>query len=91
MTAEYIRADRPYSVVAKGPACGENEVILVGIASKLERTRAGAEIGLKVKAGKVEHECDQTRIDIVAADVTAGGDTDAGLPFDEDDDSEGVA
>ena len=83
MTAEYIRADRPYNVLATCPACGEHEVILVGLASRLERTRAGAEIGLKVKAGKVEHECDQTRIEIVATDVTgdADGDVEDELPY----------
>lgn len=83
MTAEYIRADRPYNVLATCPACGEREVILVGIASRLERTRAGAEVGLKVKAGKVEHECDQTRIEVVPADVVADA-SDEPLPFGDD-------
>lgn len=81
MTADYIKADRPYNILATCPACGEHEVILVGIASKLERTRAGAEIGLKVKAGKVEHECDQTRIEIVATDVPDGDVVEDELPY----------
>ena len=62
--SEVLHADRSYRVVTACPGCGEVEVIPVALGSRLETTRAGSQVSINMKAGKVDHECRQTRIPV---------------------------
>lgn len=63
MSAEIILADRPYKVLVKCPSCDQFETLRVGLVARLDQTRAGAHLGLKVKADTVDHVCGQVTID----------------------------
>jgi hypothetical protein len=60
---DVIAGDRPYRVLIKCPSCKAIEFINVGLVARLDQTRAGAHLGLKVKADTVDHVCGQTTID----------------------------
>jgi hypothetical protein len=73
VTGEALVSDRPYKVVARCPACGQYELVRIAIGTRLERTRSGAVIGLKVKAEKVDHDCGQLQVDGFAPAADAYG------------------
>ncbi len=60
--SDLIMADRPYKVLVKCPSCSEIEFIRVGLVARLDQTRAGAHLGLKVKADTIDHVCGQLKI-----------------------------
>ena len=61
-----ITGDHDYDVHIRCPNCGEDAYIPVHIAARLERTRSEAKLGVKVKVAKVEHQCGQTTINVIA-------------------------
>ena len=52
-----IDADAQYVAVVTCPVCGDITYLPLVIQSKLERLRSKASLGLKVTAGKRDHEC----------------------------------
>lgn len=61
-----IAADRPHMVLARCPNCEEAEMIRVALVTRLDKTRAAATLGLKVKVESVPHVCGQVTIDEAA-------------------------
>lgn len=61
--ANYIAADRRYLVAVDCPNCAQVELVPIGLVARLDQTKAGAHLGLKVKADTVDHVCGQVTID----------------------------
>ena len=79
---DFIQADRPYRVLVKCPSCDAIEFIRVGLVARLDQTRAGAHLGLKVKSDTVDHVCGQ--LELVPGDGQLEGQT----SIDDDGDDE---
>ena len=47
------------------PACGVTDEVPVTFLSRLERVRGESKLGLKVKAGKRDHDCGQMTLQVV--------------------------
>ena len=61
-----IPGDAEFLVRVTCPQCDVQEVVPLVLLSRIERTRDGGRLGLKVKAGKRDHDCGQLSLTVVA-------------------------
>jgi hypothetical protein len=72
-TPKTITADEPYLIQTECPVCGQTDSVKVVIQSHLSTTAEGGYVGVKLKQMKVEHDCKQHRLVVLAEDLSADG------------------
>jgi hypothetical protein len=66
-----IRADSALPIEVKCPSCGETDVILLRLESRLEVTRSLNQLSLKTSSGKRDHVCHQSPLIPLAGEDAA--------------------
>jgi len=75
--AQTIKADAAYYVTTTCPQCGQEESVPLTLLARVDKTREGAKLGLKVAQKALDHQCSQMTLTVVSETgeiVTLGGD-----------------